>query len=173
MLGDAAKVGGLAGYEKAAEAAVGFPRSFRIALWLHQHFRIERPLAGELAERFERLLLERLMLWTSATLSTTGWSRCWGARPPPRMHEVLGRRAVRVEQALAALRLQYPDYAELLESRYLGRVSLRLEEDAFRDMLEESVVSQEIFNDLDRSLGERRRDSSAGPASTSPSAPRR
>ena len=62
-----------------------------------------------------------------------------------------------VEQALAALRLQYPDYAELLEGRYLGRVSLRLEEDAYRDMLEESVVSQEIFNDLDRRLGERRR----------------
>jgi CPA1 family monovalent cation:H+ antiporter len=62
-----------------------------------------------------------------------------------------------VEQALAALRLQYPDYAELLESRYLGRVSLRLEEDAFRSLLDESVVSQEIYNDLDRQMAERRR----------------
>src|SRR5262249_54152409 len=73
------------------------------------------------------------------------------------LHEVLGQRATLVEGALSALRLQYPDYAELLESRYLGRVSLRLEEDAFRDMLEESVVSQEIFNDLDRHLADRRR----------------
>jgi len=70
---------------------------------------------------------------------------------------VLERRASLVEGALAALRLQYPDYAETLESRYLGRVSLRLEEDAFRDMLDESVVSQEIFNDLDRHLSARRR----------------
>jgi CPA1 family monovalent cation:H+ antiporter len=58
---------------------------------------------------------------------------------------------------LSALRLQYPDYAEMLEGRYLGRVSLRLEEDAFRALLNESVVSQEIFNDLDRQLAGRRR----------------
>jgi len=44
-LGDAAKVGGLAGYEQAAKAAVGFGVVFRIARWLHQHFRIERLLA--------------------------------------------------------------------------------------------------------------------------------
>jgi hypothetical protein len=87
--------------------------------------------------------------------------RCWAGAP------------IRVEQALAALRLQYPDYAELLESRYLGRVSLRLEEDAFRDMLEESVVSQEIFNDLDRISASGAGGSSSGRASTSPSAPRR
>ena len=45
----------------------------------------------------------------------------------------------------------------MLEGRYLGRVSLRLEEDAFRALLDESVVSQEIFNDLDRRLAGRRR----------------
>ena len=156
-LGDAAKVGGLAGYEQAAKAAVGFGAVFRIARWLHQHFRIERLLAAELAERFERLLLERMMIIDLGKFVDHRLEPVLGGETAATMHEVLGRRAVRVEQALAALRLQYPDYAELLESRYLGRVSLRLEEDAFRDMLEESVVSQEIFNDLDRNLGERRR----------------
>ena len=156
-LGDAAKVGGLAGYEQAAKAAVGFGVVFRIARWLHQHFRIERLLAAELAERFERLLLERMMLIDLGKFVDHRLEPVLGGETAATMHEVLGRRAIQVEQALAALRLQYPDYAELLEGRYLGRVSLRLEEDAYRDMLQELVVSQEIFNDLDRHLGERRR----------------
>jgi Na+:H+ antiporter len=70
----------------------------------------------------------------------------------------LARRAARLEEALAALRLQYPDYADMLEARYLGRLSLRLEEDAIRNLLDESVVSQEIFNDLDRQHSGRRRE---------------
>jgi monovalent cation:H+ antiporter, CPA1 family len=156
-LGDAAKVGGLAGYEQAAGAAARFGIVFRTARWLHQRFGIERPLATVLAERFERLLLERMMLVDLGKFVDRRLEPILGGETAETLHQVLGRRGAAVEQALVALRLQYPDYAELLESRYLGRVSLRLEEDAFRGLLEESVVSQEIFNDLDRHLGERRR----------------
>src|SRR5262249_6156110 len=60
--GDAAKTGGAAEYERAAARSIAFPRSFRLALRLHQRFGIELPLASALAERFERLLLERMML---------------------------------------------------------------------------------------------------------------
>jgi monovalent cation:H+ antiporter, CPA1 family len=156
-LGDAAKVGGLAGYEQGAQSAAGFDLNFRIARWMHQQFGIERPLAGALAERFERLLLERMMLVDLGKFVDRQLGPILGGETAATLHQVLDRRGAAVEQALAALRLQYPDYAELLESRYLGRVSLRLEEDAFRGLLEESVVSQEIFNDLDRQLSERRR----------------
>ncbi len=157
-LGDAAKVGGLAGYEQAAKAAVGFSFPLRAARWLHQRFGIERPLAGVLAERFERLLLERMLLVELGKFIDQRVDPILGGETAATLHEVLDRRAGAVEEALAALRLQYPDYAELLESRYLGRVSMRLEEDAFRGLLEESVVSQEIFNDLDRHLAGRRRE---------------
>jgi CPA1 family monovalent cation:H+ antiporter len=156
-LGDAAKDGGSAGYERAAAAALEFPRSFRLALWLHHRLGIERPLAGALAERFERLLLERLLLGELREFVADRLKPILGAPTATALIEVLDRRAAATEQALAALRLQYPDYAEMLESRYLGRVSLRLEEDAFHALLDESVVSQEIFNDLDRRLAGRRR----------------
>ncbi len=156
-LGDAAKTGGSAEYQRAAAAALGFPRSFRLALALHHRFGIERPLAGVLAERFERLLLEHMMLIDLADFVDQRLKPILGAGTAVTLSDVLGRRAAAVEQALAALRLQYPDYAEMLEERYLGRVSLRLEEDAYRALLDESVVSQEIFNDLDRRLAGRRR----------------
>jgi CPA1 family monovalent cation:H+ antiporter len=157
LLGDAAKTGGSSEYEKAAAAALGFPRSFRFALWLHHRWGIERPLAAALAERFERLLLERLLLVELGEFVTERLQPILGIEAAARLTAVLGRRAAGVEQALSALRLQYPDYAEMLEGRYLGRVSLRLEEDSFRALLDESVVSQEIFNDLDRRLAGRRR----------------
>ncbi|HYV89399.1 MAG TPA: cation:proton antiporter [Candidatus Polarisedimenticolia bacterium] len=157
LLGDAAKTGGSAEYEKAAAAALAFPRSFRFALWLHHRWGIERPLASALAERFERLLLERLLLVELGDFVTQRLQPILGIESATALTGVLSRRGAGVEQALAALRLQYPDYAEMLEGRYLGRVSLRLEEDSFRSLLDESVVSQEIFNDLDRRLSDRRR----------------
>jgi CPA1 family monovalent cation:H+ antiporter len=157
LLGDAAKTGGSAEYERAAAAALIFPRSFRLALWFHHHMGIERPLAGALAERFERLLLERLLLTELGEFVAERLQPILGSEAAGALASVLNRRGAAIEQALAALRLQYPDYAEMLEGRYLGRVSLRLEEDAFRALLDESVVSQEIFNDLDRWLADRRR----------------
>ncbi len=156
-LADAAKTGGSRGYEGAAAAALAFPRSFRLALWLHHRMGIERPLAAALAERFERLLLERLLLVELGDFVAKRLQPILGAETAAALTAVLGRRGAAIEQALSALRLQYPDYAEMLEGRYLGRVSLRLEEDAFRALLDESVVSQEIFNDLDRHLADRRR----------------
>jgi len=163
-LGDAAKTGGGIEYERAAAKALGFPRSFRLALWLHHRLGIARPLAGALAERFERLLLERLLLVELGEFVAHRLEPILGSGTATTLSTVLARRGAGIEQALAALRLQYPDYAEMLEGRYLGRVSLRLEEDAFRSLLDESVVSQEIFNDLDRHLAGRRRTLERRPA---------
>jgi monovalent cation:H+ antiporter, CPA1 family len=156
-LGDAAKTGGAAEYERAAAQSIAFARSFRLALRLHQRLGIERPLAGALAERFERLLLGRMMLAELRKFVEERLKPILGSDTAATLADLLERRTAAVERALTALRLQYPDYAEMLEERYLGRVALRLEEDAFRNLLAESVVSQEIFNDLDRRVALRRR----------------
>jgi len=156
-LGDAAKSGAAAGYQKAAAKAAGFRPSFRFAHWLHRHLGIERPLAAVLAERFERLLLERMMLVELAEFVDQRLKPILGEATAAVLAETLKQREARIGEALAALRLQYPDYAETLEARYLGRLSLRLEEEAFRNLFEESVVSQEIFNDLERRAAGRRR----------------
>jgi len=157
-LGDAAKSAAAPGYEKAAAAAAGFRPSFRMAHWLHRRFGIERPLAAVLAERFERLLMEHVILVELVEFVDRRLKPILGEATAAVLAEILKRREASIEEALAALRLQYPDYAETLEARYLGRQSLRLEEDALRNLLEESVVSQEIFNDLDRQAAGRRRD---------------
>ena len=61
-----------------------------------------------------------------------------------------------MEQALAALELQYPRYAESLAVQYLGRAALRMEEADYRAKLQEGLISREVFSDLIRDLGMRR-----------------
>ncbi len=55
------------------------------------------------------------------------------------------------------LRLQYPEYAETLQKRHLVRVALRLEEASYHQMLDENIISPEVFNDLVRELDKRNR----------------
>ena len=69
-----------------------------------------------------------------------------------------------IEQALAALRLQFPEFARTLESRYLERVAAQLEGAEYGDLLAESIISREVHNDLDRQLSARWRDLERRPA---------
>src|SRR5690606_17365311 len=69
----------------------------------------------------------------------------------------LGRRRSAIEQAIASLMLQYPNYARQLEQRLLTLTAIRLEHARFRRLLDESIISTEVFNDLERELTRRRR----------------
>ena len=58
------------------------------------------------------------------------------------------RRLAETNKALDALRLQYPEYAKVLERRHLGRLALRMEQLEYQNMREQAMISQEVFNDL-------------------------
>jgi Na+:H+ antiporter len=152
---DGAKVGGRTGYEDAARRAIGFPWTFRLALALHHRFGAGRQLATELADRFERLLIVRMALQRLSIFSKRHLAPLLGSAAGQEVATILEARSASLEQALAALKLQYPDYARTLEARYLGRVAARLEEAEYRSMLEESMISREVYNDLDRRLSQR------------------
>jgi CPA1 family monovalent cation:H+ antiporter len=53
-----------------------------------------------------------------------------------------------IENALQALNLQYPSYAQWLQEAYLGRVARELERIRYRDMLEQFLISGEVYADL-------------------------
>jgi len=68
---------------------------------------------------------------------------------------VLALRRGLVDQALAALKTRYPDYAPVVEYQYLKRAALRMEEAEYTLMHAESIISQEIYNDLKQDLDRR------------------
>ena len=55
------------------------------------------------------------------------------------------------------MKLQYPAYARQLELQFLARVAARLEEDRYRRLRAESIINQEVYDDLQRKLRPRRR----------------
>ena len=58
------------------------------------------------------------------------------------------RRLDLIENAMQALNLQYPQYAQWLQESYLGRVARELERIRYRDMLEQFLISGEVYADL-------------------------
>src|SRR5690606_27098226 len=61
-----------------------------------------------------------------------------------------------VQRALDALSLQYAGYTESMRRKYLTRAALRFEGAEYDRRLAESMISREVFNDLQRGLDNRR-----------------
>ena len=145
---DGARSGGLAGYEKVAREALGFSRHMLWAMRLQQRLNLRGPLARRLSLRFEALLINRAVLISLEDLNQRKLAPLLGEAAAGRLAEVLAGRRTQVEQALAALKTRYPDYAPVVEFQYLKRAALRMEEAEYALMYAESILSQEIFNDL-------------------------
>ena len=97
---EGARSGGRLGYKRAAEAALAFPLSFRVAYFFYRRFGIRRFLEDRLGERFETLLVDappdsgacrRQRQGARVRSSVSGWPRSstassWRAsiKPSPR-----------------------------------------------------------------------------------------
>ncbi len=152
LLADGLKTGGREGYEAAAEKALGFTWRFRLANWLHSRLGHDRWLAQALAERFQRLFVAELELSDLAAFAEEKLASMAGPAAAETLGTILAARRAAVGRALAALRLQYPDYSQRLQEIYVGRLTLRLIEDGYGAMRAESVLSQEVYDDLRRGL---------------------
>lgn len=153
---DGAKSAGLDGYERAAERMTGFSRHLLFAAWLHRHFGIQRPLAYRLAIRLEALLAMRAIQGDLAAFTQRKLRPLLGADTAARLREALEQRQARTEQALAGLRLQYPDYVNTVQRQYLGRAALRREEAEYRLMQSEGIIGPDMMHHLVRDLEQRR-----------------
>lgn len=154
---DAVKTQGRAGYRAFEEPFIAFSPWMRVASLLQRRFGVHRPLARRLSMRFEVLVAVRTVLRELLAFTRDKLSRMLGEDVAFELEGMLVGRLGIVEQALSALKLQYPDYAVVLQSRYVGRAALRLEQADYRAMHAESIISQEVLTDLERELDERRK----------------
>ena len=138
----------LAGYEQAAREALGFSRHMLWALRLQRLLNMRGPLSRRLSLRFEALLINRAVLMSLEDLNRRMLAHLLGEAAAAQLGATLERRRGMVDQALAALKIRYPDYAPVVEFQYLKRAALRMEETEYTLMYEESIISQEILNDL-------------------------
>lgn len=154
---DALKTEGLHGYRHAARGQQGFGPLMRLAALLHRRLSIELLLARLLAGRVEELLVRRRVLEELLTFNKRRIRALFGARIAETAEHVLDARLRDVDRALDALRLQYPQHWEAVSAQYLGRVALRLEQDAYRRMHQERLLSPQLHHHLLSTLRQQQR----------------
>ena len=155
--------GGRSGYQRSARRSVAYSRAFRIAVVLHSRIGFSTPLVRLTADRFERLLSQRLILRDLAAFIDGRIRRIHGRRVADLLHELLSRRIESVDTALEGLRLQYPGYAEELERRFIRRTALRLEEREYTAIREDGLIGAEVYTSLMQNLAERRNSAESRP----------
>jgi monovalent cation:H+ antiporter, CPA1 family len=147
---DAARVEGRVGYNRAARALLEFQRGFWVANLLHRTLRFARPLQRQISVRFEALLIRRLALEELFRFIDSRLAALLGERVSELLGEVIATRSEATTRALDALRLQYPEYAEALEQRFLRQSGFRLSLSRFHDLYDEGLIGKEVFEDLER-----------------------
>ncbi len=145
---DRARTGGQAEYIRLAQRQAGFSRRFRFAHFLHRRLSIDAPLVDSLADRFEVLLVKRIVLEELAPFIDDKLAPLVGERVTPQLGEILRQRQEMTHTALEALRTQYPDYATLLERRLLNKVALRRQDQEYRMLFDSGVIGPELFSVL-------------------------
>ncbi len=156
-LRDGARSHGVEGYQQAAARIRRFGPMFRLALTMHRRLGIAGPLARQIADRFEVQLATRFVLRNLATFNHRQVGRLFGAGPSGAMARQIELRTVEIDRAIAALKLQYPGYVRQLESQFLARTEARLEDERYRRLRADSIINQNVFDDLRRRLRQRRR----------------
>ncbi len=151
------RTGGRTGYQQASRRSLSYSRNLRFALMLHNRLGLSGPLSRMTADRFENLLLQRLILRDLHSFINVRIRRIHGPRVAELLHELLDRRVGAVSQALEGLRLQYPGYAEELERRFIRRTALRLEEGEYEALHEDGLIGSELHQALRQDIAQRRR----------------
>ncbi|HVW04011.1 MAG TPA: cation:proton antiporter [Vicinamibacterales bacterium] len=153
---DRARTRGASAYLDAGQAIVGFSRSFRFAHLLHRRFSIDGPVVDRLADRFERLSVSRIVLEELAPYVDETLARLVTPAIAARLRELVSTRQAMTTAALEAMGAQYPEYAALLEERFLRRLALRREDLEYRSLFDEHVIGPELFGVLQREIQETR-----------------
>ena len=154
---DGARSEGRLGYIQAARRRLRPTLRFQAAQWLHRNFRIDTPLMHCMAERFETLLLTHLVSVAMSRFMRRRMEPVLGARVTEVVSDIVARREDLLADAMDTLRLQYPGYAEALESRMLRQIGLRQEADEYASLRSESLIGEELYEELSRSLDQARR----------------
>ena len=153
---DGARTGGRAGYLRAARRRLADTPTIRLAQWLHLRLGIHRPLARRMTERFEALFVLHLISQSLVTFLDRRMRRVLGVRVGEIVAEILDRRTMLLNDAVDSLRVQYPGFADALETRLLRQIGMRFEGDTFEELRQDSLIGEELHEQLGRDLDDRR-----------------
>lgn len=154
---DGVRQSGNVGYLSAALGSQKPGWQFQLALWLQRRLRMKWLLEEEVASRFELHLAKQLVLRELVMFCDSKVAELIGNHAAITVREAIEGRMAAINSAIETLDLQYPDFTKAMRSRYLERLSIGLEEVEYRGQLEQSLISDEVFESLEEDRTDRRR----------------
>ena len=128
---------------------------FRVALALQNRLGFDRILANALAERFELLVNQRRLLAEMGPFARDRLGALLGEDATEKLVQLNADRAKAVEDALLALKLQYPTYAEALQRQHLERLARVWEDRGYQALLGQGVIGGEVAQALTEAAADR------------------
>ena len=153
---DGARLEGRFGYVRAVRRRLSPSLRFRLAQFVHHRLRLDTPLMYCMMERFEMLMIAHLVSLSLGRFMRRRVEPTLGVRLAEIVSEVLERQQKLLEEAIGTMRLHYQGYTEALESRMLRQIALRLESEEYDELLNESLISEELHSELYRDVERRR-----------------
>lgn len=145
---DGAREDGRLGYLRVARRPHKQTWWFRVISTLHSRLGISRPLAGYLGQRFQYLLINRILLLELAVFLEFNLAGLLGDRLTAVLGEIVNQRLIEVERHIDALRLQYPKFARDLDHAVLERYAYREEVDQVVQMRASGIISEDLSRNL-------------------------
>lgn len=149
-LREAARFAGREGYAAAARQTLRHDWRMKLGIWLNHQFGLEWLLADALAERCETMLNRRLVIGELLAFCRDRLTALLGEETAIEIRGLILERTRAIDEALTALRLQYPDFTRELQSRYLGRIARQMESDRYEEWKERAIVGGEVADALAR-----------------------
>lgn len=146
---------GRAGYQHAARQTLRHDWRMRLGIRLNHRLGYDKLLASALAERFETLLNRRLVIAELLEFCRDRLTELLGEETAIEIRRLILERSRAIDEALSALRLQYPDFARELQSRYLGRIARQMETERYDEWKERAIVGGEVADALSRDRDQR------------------
>src|SRR5690606_6252639 len=113
--------------QAAIAADLRYSVGFRTALRLHHLFGVQAWLARELAKRFTNLMTKRSIAQQLIAFAEKDLQPLLGQEATATLITAHRRRLSLLENAIQAMGLQYPLFAQWLQEAYLGRMARALE----------------------------------------------
>ena len=135
-------------FSKTWERDLRYGPGIRVALALQNRFGFERPLANALADRFELLVNQRRILAEMTAFARDRLGPMLGDDVTEMLLQLNAARVEAVEDALKALKLQYPTYADALQRQNLERLAREMERRGYRELLDQGVIGGEVAQAL-------------------------
>lgn len=147
-LSDAVRSGGVQGFEAAITRDVRYSPGFRVALRLHYMLGFKWWLEYELAQRFTNLMCKWSVARRLIQFAEVDIQPLLGPETTQAIVKAHRHRLGLIDNALQALTLQYPSYAQWLQEGYLARMARAAERMRYRDMLSQHLINGETYAEL-------------------------